>query len=138
MPTAPTTPTVRAVPDAASPAFGRAMVAVGHVARRGRWRLPPRLRAIAWMGGIDLDLTAAAIPPGGAELELLAVLGVITIRVPDDLAVALVGDALTWSADADARPWTTSLAEARIRIAGRAVLGKVHLRFVRAPPRAAG
>ena len=114
------------------------MAAIGHVVRRGRWQLPQRFRAVAWMGGVDVDLTDASIPPGGSEIELLAVLGVITVRVPDDLSVALVGDALTWSVDPGATPRATSLAEARVRITGRAVLGKVHVRFVRALARAAG
>ncbi|MGZ8378931.1 MAG: hypothetical protein ACXW0Z_17005 [Gemmatirosa sp.] len=138
MSTPPATPRPLAAPDAIAPSFGRAMAAIGHVVRRGRWRLPPRFRAVAWMGGVDVDLTEATIPRGGAALELLAVLGVITLRVPDDLSVALVGDALTWSAEAGARPWVTGADEARLRITGRAVLGKVHLRFVRAPARAAG
>ena len=138
MPTTPATPRALAATEVDAPSFGRAMAAIGHVARRGRWRLPPRFRAVAWMGGVDVDLTEALIPPGGAELELLAVLGVIMVRLPDDLSVALMGDALTWSADPGAAPRATSFAEARVRITGRAVLGKVHLRFVRAPSRAAG
>ena len=53
---------------------------------------------------MDLDLTDATIPPGGAVLELLAVHGVVTVRVPPELAVALVGDAITWSAPAGWAP----------------------------------
>jgi hypothetical protein len=138
MPGASTTKRTLAPTEADTPTFGRAMAAVGHVARGGRWRLPARFRAVAWMGGVDVDLTEASIPPGGAELELLAVLGVITVRVPEDLPVALVGDALTWSAEPGVAPCATSLAEARVRITGRSVLGKVHLRFVRAASRIAG
>ena len=131
-----------AAPASDAPAFGRVMATIGHAARRGRWRLPRRFRAVAWMGGVDVDLTEALIPPDGATLELLAVMGVVTVRVPDDLPAALVGDAVTWSVDADAEPGALALAPAlapaRLRVVGRAVLGRVHVRVVRAPARAAG
>ncbi len=117
------------------------MAAIGHVSRGGRWALPRSFRAVAWMGGVDIDLTDAELPPGGAELELLAVLGVITVRIPAGLAVELVGDALTWSAEpgwAPARGTSGQLGRAAVRIRGRALLGKVHVRVVPGPPRAAG
>jgi hypothetical protein len=138
MPITPATPSEPEEPRAALPSFGRAMAAIGHVSRGGRWQLPQRFRAVAWMGGVDLDLTDASIPTGGAELELLAVFGVITVRIPDDLGVFLVGDALSWTADPGVMPRATLHADAALTIAGRAVLGRILLRFVRAPSRTAG
>lgn len=93
------------------------------------------------MGGVELDLTEAVIPSDGAVFELLAVLGVITVRVPAGLAVELVGDAITSSADAGWAPtgaWAGPGRGAVVRIVGRAVLGKVHVHLVGPAPRAAG
>jgi hypothetical protein len=145
MPATPTdVPARPRVPAGAAPGvprFDRAIAAVGHVVRAGRWALPPRFRAVAWMGGVDLDLTDAVLPPGGADLELLAVLGVVTVRVPAGLAVEVVGDAITWDADAAAAlAWGTpgGVRRAAVRVTGRAVLGKVHIAVAPARPAAAG
>lgn len=119
---------------APAPSFGRVMAAVGHVRRAGRWVLPRRFRAVAWMGGVDLDLTEAVIPPEGADLELLAVLGVITVRVPEGLAVELIGDAITWGGP----PGWASTRGAAVRIIARAALGTVQVSVVLADRRAAG
>jgi len=144
MPVTPVDPPVAlAVPAAALlvPSFDRAMAAIGHVRRAGPWVLARRFRAVAWMGGVDLDLTEAVIPPDGSVLELLAVLGVITVRVPAGLAVELVGDAVTWSADpgwAPARGAPGGSGRASVRLIGRAVLGKVHVCVVPTRPHSAG
>jgi len=81
------------------------------------------------MGGVDLDLTEAQIPYEGAEIELFALFGVITVRVPTDLRVEIVGDAITWSPD---KPEASGAIQTHgtVRITGRAVLGKVHVKFV--------
>jgi hypothetical protein len=81
------------------------------------------------MGGVEIDLTEAVIPPEGADMELLAVLGVITVRVPEELAVTLIGDAITWVGPPG---WTPIGARggpecAAVRVIGRAILGKVHV-----------
>jgi hypothetical protein len=85
------------------------------------------------MGGVEIDLTEAVIPPEGADIELLAVLGVITVRVPEELAVTLIGDAITWDGPLGARRGTKCAA---VRVSGRAVLGKVHVYVVPSVTRA--
>jgi hypothetical protein len=127
----PHAPRAPAAPGPDAPAFGSAMAVVGHVSRRGRWSLPPLFRVVAWMGGVELDLTAALFPRAGAELELLAVLGVITVRVPTDVAVELVGDAITCSREPGEVVGDATPPRGTVRITGRSVLGKVHVRFVR-------
>lgn len=101
-----------------------------HIVRDGKWILPSRYRAVAWQGGVDLDLTFAAIPPEGAEIELLAVMGIINIKVSLDLRVDIVGDAITWSADEKADRSLTPRTGPIVRISGRAILGKINVQFV--------
>lgn len=106
------------------------MAFIGHVVRAGAWQLPRRFRAVALMGGVDLDLTEAQIPLEGAEVELVAVMGVIMVHVPRDVPVELVGDAITWSGDDEAgRVHPERPVRGVVRITGRAFLGKVHVRF---------
>ena len=49
---------------------------------------------IAFMGGIDLDLTVAKIPEKETMLNLTAVMGGIDVRVPDDINVECDGTAI--------------------------------------------
>lgn len=62
------------------------------------WRLSPG----GWttiMGGIELDLTVAEIPPGETILNLTAVLGGIDIRIPRNLGVDCQGTAILGGLD---------------------------------------
>ena len=83
------------------------------------------------MGGVEIDLSEAILPPDGAELELVAVMGVITVRVPSDVDVALTGDSIEWDI-ADEEDWVPSAVAVRrhLRIRSHAFLGKVHLRRI--------
>lgn len=119
------------IQDVATPRNGGVMAFVGHVVRAGAWQLPRRFRAVAWMGGVDLDLTEAQLPVEGADIEVFALMGVVMIHVPRDVRVESLSDAITWSAD-DGAPGEQPGTPVRgfVRITGRAVLGRVHVRFV--------
>jgi hypothetical protein len=47
--------------------------------------------AIAWYGGLDLDLREAELDPGGAYLRAMAIFGGARIVVPEDWAVEVHG-----------------------------------------------
>lgn len=49
---------------------------------------------VAFMGGVELDLTVADFPEREVVLGLVAVMGGIDVRVPDDLAVECAGTAV--------------------------------------------
>lgn len=49
---------------------------------------------IVIMGGVDLDLRSAAIPPGETVLHLTAIMGGIEVKIPDWLAVECEGTAV--------------------------------------------
>ena len=48
----------------------------------------------AFMGGIEMDLTAAEIPEGETVLDLTAVMGGIDVKIPKDLAIIYEGSAV--------------------------------------------
>ena len=62
--------------------------------RTGHWTLPRRIRVLAIMGHVQLDLRDAEIGIGVSIIEAVAVLGNIEIIVPPHVAVECDGDAL--------------------------------------------
>ncbi|MFD2079296.1 protein of unknown function [Actinopolymorpha cephalotaxi] len=96
----------------------------------GRWLVPPRLSARAYLGDVTLDFTEAAIPHE-VVLDVQVGMGQLTLIVPDDIAV-------------DFERGTTVLAERKnktrgvqgpgtpvIRVRGTVVLGELTAK----PPR---
>jgi hypothetical protein len=96
--------------------------------REGRWQLPRRLRALAVLGNIELDLRAAEIGYGLSVIEAVAVLGNIEITVSPDVAVECDGDSLLGSFvlkyDGRANPAAASR-DRMVRITGTAYAGAV-------------
>jgi hypothetical protein len=50
--------------------------------------------AVAVLGSVELDLTAATLGPAGARLDLTSVLGSVELEVPDDWRVRIDGPAI--------------------------------------------
>lgn len=86
----------RAAPPALvkPPAAHTVAAILGGVERRGVWALPRRLRAMAILGGMVLDLRDASLPPGVTEIEVLAVMGGVQLLVPPGLSVEVMGSAV--------------------------------------------
>ena len=61
--------------------------------RNKGWRLESG-NMLAFMGGIDLDMTVAEIPEEETVLNLTAVMGGIEVRVPNDVSVECEGTAI--------------------------------------------
>src|SRR3954470_22490486 len=61
--------------------------------REGEWVLPRHFRALAIMGGVDLDLTQVVLGPGESEIEAVAIMGSVKIIVPQGIHVDCDGDA---------------------------------------------
>jgi hypothetical protein len=66
----------------------------GGVERRGAWRLPRSVRAVAVMGGMVFDFRDAVFQPGVTEIEVLALMGGVQLIVPPSLAVEVSGTAI--------------------------------------------
>jgi class 3 adenylate cyclase len=59
--------------------------------RRGRWRVGRHLGAFALMGGVDLDLRDAVIEGDVVEINAWAIMGGVTITVPEGIPVETSG-----------------------------------------------
>ena len=61
------------------------------VVRRGAWLAPKRIHAIAFMGGVELDLREATLGPGVTEIAVLAVMGGVVVTVPPNVRLECDG-----------------------------------------------
>lgn len=59
--------------------------------RKGPWTVPPTFNAIAFMGGVDIDLTEARFEDRETTIQAFALMGGIDIVVPDDITVHVTG-----------------------------------------------
>jgi hypothetical protein len=62
--------------------------------RRGPWRPNERTKAVAFMGGCHLDLRDAHIAGETLDITAVAIMGGVTIVVPEGVEVAMSGFAL--------------------------------------------
>lgn len=70
---------------------GWALALLGGHGRKGRWVPPRSLRAVAVMGGVDLDFRDARLGPGVTRVTAVALMGGIDIVVPPGLPVEVRG-----------------------------------------------
>ncbi len=91
---------VAAMPTAVAPAGARiggsptssvAVAVMSGAVRKGPWVLPERFRAVAIMGGIELDLTDARFSAPEVSIEVFALMGGVEIIVPPDVTVDVRG-----------------------------------------------
>lgn len=61
------------------------------IVRRGAWLVPKRIHAIAFMGGVELDLREATLGPGVTEIDVLAVMGGVVVTVPPNVRLECDG-----------------------------------------------
>lgn len=99
-----------------------------HVRRNGQWLLPRHFRALAVMGGIDLDLAQVVIGPGISEIEAVAFMGSVKILVPKGIRVQVEGDATfgTFGLKEGADVWAPDEAPT-IVVTGSAYFGSVEI-----------
>jgi hypothetical protein len=64
---------------------------MGGLARRGRWRVARKTRALALMGGLALDLRNAELDVEEIEVFALAIMGGVDIVVPEGIEVEVDG-----------------------------------------------
>lgn len=60
--------------------------------RDGEWLLPRLFRALCVMGELDLDLTRVRLGAGVSDIEIVAVMGQVNVRVPQNLRVECHGE----------------------------------------------
>ena len=119
----------RLAADYALPERGVGVALLGGFERGAGWVLQRRFKAIAFMGGVELDLRDAHIAPGVSEIEVVAVWGGVEILVPDGVRVEVVGMAVMGGFSA--KSGLTSLDDPDapvLRVSGFALMGGVDIK----------
>ncbi|GAB3464783.1 DUF1707 SHOCT-like domain-containing protein [Actinophytocola sediminis] len=95
-PTAMQAPASQALPVPANRVGGRgtsstAIAVMSGAERKGVWTLPPTFNAVAFMGGVEIDLTDARFEDAETTIQAFAMMGGIEIYVPEDVTVQVNG-----------------------------------------------
>ena len=90
----PATATFRPGPGAdavATPRRRRFVGIMSSATARGPWRAPPEIRAFAFWGSVLIDLTNATIESPVVDIRACALMGGVTIRLPEGIPVDVGG-----------------------------------------------
>ena len=99
--------------------------------RAGDWILPTLFRAVSFWGDVKIDLTSARFGAGTSRIELMVIMGNVTVLVPPDVRVECDGDAIMGSFDLQGQKWSTPGAGApTIHVTGTAFMGSVEVKVV--------
>jgi len=103
------------------------------VIRRGNWLVPARSRAIAFMGGISLDLREATLTAPVTDIYIFAMMGGVEIIVPPDVRLESDGFAIMGGFEDQLKePASRDPDAPLVRVHGLAIMGGVEAR-VEAP-----
>lgn len=114
-------------PHAPAPKLRERLVAImSGIVRRGLWKIPRRLRVVAVMGGVQLDLREAELPPGVTEIRAFIFMGGLDVRVPPGVRLETDGVAIMGGfEDRMDESSVTSRDAPIVRITGIAIMGGV-------------
>jgi hypothetical protein len=99
------------------------------VVRRGKWTVPARIRAFAWMGGIGLDLREAMLTAPVTDIYVFALMGGVEIIVPPNVRLESDGFAIMGGFEDQLRePASNDPNAPLIRVHGLAIMGGVEAR----------
>jgi hypothetical protein len=95
-PTALAVPAAQSAPIPTNRVGGRgtsstAIAVMAGAERKGVWTLPPTFNAVAFMGGVELDLTDARFEDAETTIQAFAMMGAVEIYVPEDVTVQVNG-----------------------------------------------
>jgi hypothetical protein len=114
-------------PYSPTPKLRERLVAImSGIVRRGSWKIPRRLKVVAIMGGVELDLRQAELPPGVTEISAFVFMGGLMIRVPP--GVRLETDGFAFMGGFEDRVHEAGVARADapvVRVTGVAIMGGV-------------
>ncbi len=98
---------------------------------QGRWRVGEDVNAIAVMGGIDIDLREAEFDGPELHIVAVAIMGGISITVPEGIDVDLGGFAFMGGKDAKLAPVPLLPGAPRIRVTAFCLMGGVDVKSKR-------
>jgi len=120
---------VTVTPDAYAPTpklKERLVAIMSGVVRRGLWKVPRRLRVVAIMGGVELDLRQAELPPGVTEITAFVLMGGLEIRVAPGVRLETDGVAIMGGFEDRVHDPGIAPADAPVvRVTGIAIMGGV-------------
>ena len=106
----------------------RVLSILSEIQRKGTWRVPKRLRVVAFMGAVDLDFREAQFGPGVTEVKVRSVMGGIAIVVPPYLQVECEGRAILGTFEGMEQGTGERDPDAPLlRISGAAIMGAVEI-----------
>lgn len=129
-PAAPTASQLIVPPEMVPPARGVTAFMSAQV-RGGDWILPRLFRAVSFWGDVKIDLTRARFGAGTSRIELMVIMGNVTVLVPPDVRVECDGDAIVASFELEGSKWSAPLPGApTIHVTGTAIMGSVEVKVV--------
>lgn len=115
---------------------GLVFAVMAGTSRKGKWKPPSSVAAVAIMGGVELDFRDAVLLEGTTEINCFAFWGGIEITVPPDVNVESHGFALMGGFEQNADSETDAPEDApTLRINGFALMGGVEIRVKERGPR---
>jgi hypothetical protein len=118
-----------------TPRFRTSLAILGGASRNGAWVVPPEYKAVATLGGIDLDMSNSTFAEAETIIKVYAVLGGVEITVPEDAEVDVGVVGILGGVDNGGEGPGVS-GGPRIRIVGAAVMGGIEVK--RAKPKRSG
>jgi hypothetical protein len=101
------------------------------IVRRGRWTVAPKIRAVAIMGGIEIDLREAEFTAPVTEIFVFALMGGAVVRVPPHVRLECDGIAIMGGfEDQLHQPSSNALDAPLVRVRGVAIMGGVETKVV--------
>ena len=125
-------PPPRAVAPETYEDVGRVIAVLGGSSRKGSWEPPALLRVLALMGGVELDFREANLLEGETVVDVLAVMGGVTIVVPPDVDVEASGTGFLGGFGGVSNHAKETNAPL-LRIRGLAVMGGVDVKVKKLP-----
>lgn len=110
------------------PRSGLAIAICGGSSRRGAWKVPRRMTAIAIMGGVQIDLREALIGAEGTEIRAFALMGGVEIIVPPGARVECRGIGIAGAFEDRTGPSEPGDETPLIRVTGLALMGGIETR----------
>ena len=74
---------------------------LGGLRRSGRFAMQAQTRFFSLIGGVDLDLTEAVVPPTGARLTKVSLIGGVDLKTGPDVRVTVGGFSLIGDKDVE-------------------------------------
>jgi hypothetical protein len=103
---------------------------LGTQSRRGRWRVPPHLTLRSLLGDCTIELQDAILTSPATTIEAHALLGSVTISVPEGVEVRLFGTAILGESSSALTRMPVPGAPI-INVWARVILGQVAIRAAR-------